>query len=278
MTSYAIGDIQGCHEQLLTLLDKINFDPARDRLWFAGDLVNRGPHSLDTLRLVYQLGDRATTVLGNHDLHLLAAAYVPQHNYPVDTLQAILDAPDREQLLDWLRHQPLFHNDPKLNYSMVHAGIPPQWNLTQAQQYAQEVEQALQQQPLAFLENMYGNKPDLWEPDLRGADRLRYITNCFTRLRFCDLSGRLDLKHNGPPGSQPPPFVPWFSIKQRATRNERILFGHWAALLGATDQENIFALDTACLWGGTLTALCLEDQRRISIECPASQDPKRFVK
>lgn len=277
MASYAIGDIQGCHEQLLALLDKINFDKNHDMLWFCGDLVNRGPRSLDTLRFVYQLGDRAITVLGNHDLHLLAAAYDPSHNYPVTSLEEILAAPDREELINWLRHRPLFHQDNTLGYNMVHAGIPPQWDLQQTQQYASEVEQVLRHQPLEFLSNMYGNKPNRWDNTLQGWDRIRYITNCLTRLRYCDNQGQLELTYNGAPGGQPAPFIPWFKVAQRATQNERIIFGHWSSL-GEINHGNVFALDTGCLWGGALTALCLETQQLISLKCPETQNPQDFIK
>ena len=211
MAVYAIGDIQGCFDELQSLLRLIHFNPQHDRLWFAGDLVNRGPKSLETLRFIKDLGNRAASVLGNHDLHLIAAA----HGYPISgddhTLDAILNAPDRDELINWLRQQPLLHHDDTLGYTMIHAGLPPQWDLTLARQCAQEVETCLRCDRITdFIEHMYGNKPRQWSNDLSGWKRLRFTVNCLTRLRFCDDQGRLKLKYKGPPGSQPPEYRPWF--------------------------------------------------------------------
>jgi len=267
---YAIGDVQGCQSSLLELLEKINFSPEQDQLWFAGDLVNRGPDSLDTLRFVKSLGQSAVTILGNHDLHLLAVAggYATAHSE--DTLSDILTAPDRDELLDWLRMQPLIHHAPEIGYTMIHAGLPPQWDLRTALSRCREVEGVLRgPQYTDYLTNMYGNYPDSWDDELQGWDRLRYITNCLTRLRYCDQTGLLCLSAKGAPGSQPDGFKPWFEIAERATSSERILFGHWSTL-GIVDHHNIHSLDGGCLWGGSLCAIRLDKQspQRFSIDCP----------
>ena len=271
MATYAIGDIQGCREALERLLEAIGFDPARDRLWFAGDLVNRGPDSLGTLRLVRDLGDRAITVLGNHDLHLLAVASGAEPARSSDHLDDVLAAPDRDELLDWLRHRPLLHHDPRLGYTLVHAGLPPQWDLATARACATELEAVLRGPDHAdFFDHMYGDHPRRWDPDLRGRDRLRFITNCLTRMRYCDRSGNLDLASKGPPGTQPSPFLPWFRIPDRASAGLRIVFGHWSTL-GPHDGHGVHALDTGCLWGGRLTALRLgRTPERITIGCGRS--------
>ena len=258
MAVYAIGDIQGCYEELQSLLELIQFNPQQDHLWFAGDLVNRGPMSLETLRFIKGLGNRAVSVLGNHDLHLIAAA----HGYPIDsddhTLDAILTAPDRDELINWLRQQPLLHHDAALGYTMIHAGLPPQWDLALAQSCAQEVETVLRGDHVVdFIEHMYGNKPRRWSNKLSGWKRLRFTVNCLTRLRFCDDQGRLKLKYKGPPGSQPAEFRPWFEMPERRSRDLNIVFGHWSTL-GKRDDPGVFPLDTACLWGGELTALRID--------------------
>jgi len=208
MAVYAIGDIQGCYAELMALLEAVQFDAASDQLWFTGDLVNRGPESLRVLRFVRDLNERtpsaAITVLGNHDLHLLAVAAGEGRQHHSDTLDEILAAPDRETLLDWLRHQPLLHHDAALGVTLIHAGLPPQWSLLEAQQYAGEVEAVLRGDSYQeFFAHMYGNQPDQWQENLTGWDRLRFITNCFTRLRYCDADGKLDLQAKGAPGSQP---------------------------------------------------------------------------
>lgn len=268
MAVYAIGDIQGCFDELQALLDLIRFDPANDRLWFTGDLVNRGPASLETLRFVRDLGPGAVTVLGNHDIHLLALA----NGIPLDkddhTMDAVLTAPDGAELVDWLCHQPLLHHDEKLGYTLVHAGLPPQWDLHMARQCAHEVETVLRgSQRAELLEEMYGNLPDRWSGRLKGWGRLRFIVNCFTRMRYCDDSGRLDLQCSGPPGTQPAGYRPWFELPHRASRDLRIIFGHWSAL-GRRDDPGIFPIDSACLWGGQLTALRIDtDPRRFSLPC-----------
>lgn len=255
---YAIGDVQGCLHELQQLLTQLNFDPTRDQLWFAGDLVNRGPQSLQTLRFIRELGTAAISVLGNHDLHLLAAAHDPSKIKAKDTLNAILDAPDREPLLTWLRQRPLLHHDSQLGYTMVHAGLAPQWDLAQAQSCAQEVETVLRSERWGqYLDQMYGDQPDYWSTTLQGWDRLRFITNCFTRLRYCDAEGHLALSYKGAPGSQPKGLYPWFELRQRHSRALKILFGHWSTLGPRTDP-GIYPLDTGCLWGGQLTALRLD--------------------
>jgi len=273
MAVYAIGDVQGCFDELRSLLELIDFKPDLDQLWFAGDLVNRGPKSLETLRFIRSLN--AVSVLGNHDLHLLACACIPERRKRKDTLTHILDAPDAAQLLEWLRHQPLLHHDTTLGYTLVHAGLPPQWDLETARACSAEVEQVLRGDGyVEFLNAMYGNKPDVWTPALRGRERLRFITNCFTRLRYCDSSGRLALEEKGPPDSRPKHLKPWFEWKNRKSRDMNIVFGHWSTL-GAYDAPGIHALDTGCLWGGQLTALRLDSQdaERIEYPCPGAATP-----
>lgn len=278
MASYAIGDIQGCYDSLQRLLDKLKFDPRQDTLWFAGDLVNRGPDSLSTLRFVKSLGDSAITVLGNHDLHLLAIA--AKHKNTRDLgLQEILKADDVSDLLDWLRHQPVLHHDAKLNYTMVHAGIYPLWDLKTAITMARELQSVLRSENyLEFIFNMYGNLPAKWHQDLSGWERLRFICNSFTRMRFCEQNGALNFKSHGAPGTHPENTLPWFDLKQRNAANERILFGHWSAL-GQINKKNVFALDTGCVWGGTLTAKRLDTEHSdyISINCAATADPADYL-
>ncbi len=271
MSTYAIGDIQGCFEPLQALLKKIDFDPKQDTLWFTGDLVNRGPSSLQTLRFVKQLGSQAITVLGNHDLHLLAIAEGQAREKPDDHLQDILYASDKDELLTWLRHRPIMHDDPELGFSMIHAGLPPQWDNTQARQLADELQAVLRSPKYVdFFKHMYGNKPKRWSAKLKGMERLRFITNCFTRLRYCQKDGSLCLKAKGPPGTQPAECLPWFSVKNRASAEMNIIFGHWSAL-GLYQEDGIFSLDSGCLWGQKLTAMRLEDQHYFSIDCKEYQ-------
>ena len=257
MATYAIGDVQGCHDELLALLDKIAFNPVNDRVLLVGDLVNRGPKSLETLRTLRDLGDAAVCVLGNHDLHLLAVAHGISRTKHRDTFADVLSAPDRDELLFWLRHRPLLHNES--GFYLIHAGLPPQWTMEQAMACAREAEAALRgADPTDCLWHIYGNDPDHWEADLGDWDRIRFITNCFTRLRYCTEAGQLDLRQKGAPGSQPAGLVPWFLAPHRRSRDARILFGHWSTL-GYYQGEGVCCLDTGCLWGGTLTALRLED-------------------
>lgn len=266
MSTYAIGDVQGCYNQLQTLLDKINFNQQKDRLWFTGDLVNRGPNSLETLRFIRSLQKNAITVLGNHDLHLIAVAYGTQFVKPTDTFQDVLQAKERTELIEWLCQQRLLYHDQKLNFTMTHAGIAPQWDLGKAQQLALEVETTLQgQSRLTLLENMYGNEPKCWHDKLTGIERLRCIINYFTRMRFCDSNGCLDLNYKGEIEYAPTELTPWFKFKRRKMQMENIVFGHWAALRGVTDTQYVFAIDTGCAWGEQLTAMCLETGERVSV-------------
>jgi bis(5'-nucleosyl)-tetraphosphatase (symmetrical) len=259
MAIYAVGDVQGCCDELERLLEAVAFAPQRDRLWFVGDLVNRGPRSLDVLRLVSGLGEAAVVVLGNHDLHLLAIARGAAHLRPADRmLQQVLDAPDREQLLDWLQARPVLHHDAALGVTMIHAGLPPQWDIALARRCAAELEAALRGNHSGRLfTSMYGNRPDLWSDDLEGDDRLRFVTNALTRLRVCDASGRLLLKHKGPPDRMPPGALPWFRAPARRWAGARVVCGHWSAL-GYLEEGGVLALDTGCVWGGTLTARRLD--------------------
>ncbi|MGY4533596.1 bis(5'-nucleosyl)-tetraphosphatase (symmetrical) [Pseudomonas sp. TE3786] len=269
MTVYAVGDLQGCLDPLKCLLERVAFDPERDRLWLVGDLVNRGPQSLETLRYLYAMRDALVCVLGNHDLHLLAAAHNIERLKKGDTLGEILDAPDRAELLDWLRQQKLLHYDVDRDIAMVHAGIPPQWSLKKALRCAAEVEEALRDDarlPL-FLDGMYGNEPNRWDSDLKGVTRLRVITNYFTRMRFCKADGTLDLKTKEGMDSAPPGYAPWFSYKQRKTAGQKLIFGHWAALEGHCDEPGVIALDTGCVWGGAMTLLNVDSGERHRCDC-----------
>ena len=264
MSTYAIGDVQGCFHELQDLLDSVAFDESNDCLWFAGDLVNRGPDSLATLRFVKDLN--TVTVLGNHDLHLLAISEGIGKHGKKDTLNDVLDAKDRKDLLHWLRHLPLLHHDPESGYVMVHAGLPPQWDLFKAIDLAAEVEQALRSKHYrTLLDHMYGNKPDVWDDRLMAHERLRFIINAFTRSRYYDKAGVMDFVHKGPPGSEPASLYPWFSLDTRRSHNQNILFGHWASIHAGTihdfNQYNVFPLDTGCVWGGQLTAMRLEDRK-----------------
>ena len=269
MATYAIGDIQGCYRELQQLLERIDFQPGRDRLWFAGDLVNRGPASLEVLRFIKNLGEDAVTVLGNHDLHLLAVwQNKHRHLKSNDTLRPILAADDRDELLHWLRGRPLMHDDAELGYSLVHAGLPPQWDRETALRCAGEVEEILQgAEFLGFLDHMYGNEPARWSSQLSGWARLRFSVNCFTRLRFCTADGTLDFREKGEPGSQATPLIPWFEVPGRRSAHMRIVFGHWSAL-GLYRGEGVYGIDTGCLWGDRLTALRLDSsEEAISEEC-----------
>jgi bis(5'-nucleosyl)-tetraphosphatase (symmetrical) len=276
MAVFAVGDIQGCFEELKQLLDRIHFDPAEDSLWFTGDLVNRGPQSLEALHYVKGLGRHAVCVLGNHDLNLLAVAAGTAGAKPGDTLDAVLAAPDRDELLHWLRQLPLLHHDRALGYTLIHAGLPPQWDLALAQSAARELETALRgADHREFFRHMYGNEPRRWSPELRGMERLRFIVNCFTRMRYCNPEGDLDLKAKGAPGTQPPGFMPWFEIPDRRSRELHILFGHWSTV-GDIKGQNVHALDTGCVWGGRLTALRLDGDDSGSwycVDCPGAQRP-----
>jgi bis(5'-nucleosyl)-tetraphosphatase (symmetrical) len=264
MATYAVGDLQGRHRPFLALLEALYFDPARDRLWLVGDLVNRGDESLECLREVRRLGDAAVATLGNHDLALLALAQRPDAIERANpTLRPVLEAPDREPLLEWLRHRPLLHHDAELGWSMVHAGLAPQWDLQTAKARAAEVEQALRGPDYReFFRHMYGNEPDRWRDHLRGRDRLRVIVNCLTRMRFCRPDGGLDQDYKGPIKGAPAGLTPWFALPDRATRGQRIVFGHWSALdRVAWPEHDVWGVDTGCVWGGKLTALRLDTQQ-----------------
>lgn len=268
MSTYAIGDLQGCFESLQTLLTKIAFNPQTDRLWFVGDLINRGPDSLTTLRFLYSIRNSIEFVLGNHDLHFLAVAHGVRKKSANDTLDELLAAPDKQELINWLLQGKLLHSDSQLGFTMVHAGIPPQWSLQQAKAYAREVEAFLQSKyRIDFLTNMYGNEPTLWKNKLIGNQRLRLIANYFTRMRFCSTEGQLELETKDNVAAAPLGFAPWFSHPERETRQDKIIFGHWAALEGQANTPNIYALDTGCVWGGSLTALRLEDEQLFSCYC-----------
>ena len=265
MARIAIGDLQGCLAELQALLKDIRFRADRDQLWFVGDLVNRGPDSLAVLRLVRALGANARVVLGNHDLHLLAVAFGSRRKLREDdTLEAILSAADRHALLEWLLLQPLAVSEG--TDLMVHAGVVPQWSAAEVLEYAGEVERALQADPQPLFDAMYGNKPDCWSADLAGSDRLRFIINVLTRLRFCRPDGQIDLKMKGAPGSQEAGWMPWFEVPTRRSRNVRLVTGHWSTL-GLVDRADLLALDTGCVWGGALSAASLDGAERWSQPC-----------
>ncbi|HHM04162.1 MAG TPA: symmetrical bis(5'-nucleosyl)-tetraphosphatase [Gammaproteobacteria bacterium] len=267
MATYAIGDIQGCFDELCTLLERFHFDPQRDRLWFAGDLVNRGPQSTDTLRFVKELGSAAVTVLGNHELHLLAIAAGVTEPRPLDTFLDVLEAPDADHLLHWLRHQPLIHCDARQGFTLLHAGLPPQWDLATARARAAEVEGVLRgPDHESFFRHMYGNGPNRWSPDLDKWARLRFITNCFTRLRLCSTEGELALEHKGAPDRKNQRFMPWFEVPGRKSAGNKILFGHWSTL-GRHVSNQAYCLDSGCVWGGKLSALRLEDESWFDTDC-----------
>ena len=259
MAVYAIGDLQGCYDPFMHLLDEIEFDPERDTLWLVGDLVNRGPKSLKTLRFVKSLGESAVTVLGNHDLHLLALASgkVPNGGR-FRTLKKILKADDRDELIDWLRHRPLAHYSKKMKTLLVHAGIYPTWTIDKTLALAGEVEDALQgDRYVDLLGRMYGNRPRTWSDNLRGYDRLRCIINCLTRMRMLTLRGRLNFAHSAPPYRARKNLVPWFDVVDTAWDGKRVVFGHWSAL-GLIVMPHIICVDTGCIWGRQLTAVRID--------------------
>ncbi|HEX9684269.1 MAG TPA: symmetrical bis(5'-nucleosyl)-tetraphosphatase [Burkholderiales bacterium] len=265
MATIAIGDVQGCYDQLMRLLERAGFDERRDTLWFVGDLVNRGPQSLETLRFVQGLGARAITLLGNHDLNLLAVAAGVRKPHRGDTNDAILAAPDREELLTWLRHRSMMHAGG--GYAMVHAGLLPQWSIGQALALAGEVEAALRgPEHRELLKRMYGNEPPRWRDDLAGYDRLRIIVNALTRMRLAAADGTLELDHKLGLDTAPAGYYPWYDVPGRVSRGTPIVFGHWAAL-GLLVREDAVCLDSGCVWGRALSALRLEDRRLFQLEC-----------
>ena len=272
MSTYVVGDIQGCLKPLKCVLRQVAFTPGRDVLWSVGDLVNRGPKCLKTLRFIYKMRDSVVMVLGNHDLHLLAVAAGVRAPTSSDTLDKILAAPDRDELLGWLIRQPLLHREH--GYTLVHAGIPPQWSVEEAAGYAREVEAVLQSpRCVEFFEAMYGNEPARWSDDLTGMTRLRVITNYLTRMRYCSADGTLDLTSKGPspdpagPGQQAREVSAWFSHANRKVAGDRILFGHWASIEGRTDTPDAIGLDTGCVWGGALSLLNLETGQWVRCQC-----------
>lgn len=258
MSSYAIGDLQGCYQEFKLLLERIKFNPDCDQLWLTGDLVNRGPNSLDVLRAIYALRDNVFTVLGNHDLHLLAVALGGAELKPKDTLQNILKCKEADCLLSWLMNQPLMHYDKTLNVAMVHAGVSPRWDLPLSLSSAREAEQQIRGRNNSdFFSQMYGNHPLDWHPGLKGMERIRYIVNCLTRIRYCTKQGELELTEKGAPGSQKRDLLPWFDVPTRPQLKCRLLFGHWSTL-GFFKKDELVCLDSGCLWGGFLTALELK--------------------
>jgi len=268
MATYAIGDVQGCFDALERLLAAIRFKPARDRLWFVGDLVNRGPQSAEVLRFVRSLGERAVTVLGNHDIHLFAYVAGYGKKRADDTFGDILVAPDRDALLDWLRERPMLHVED--GHVMVHAGLLPGWSIEKAQALAAEVEAAFRSPDYrTFLAGLYGSQPDRWDEGLRGVDRLRVVVNAMTRMRFVNAAGVMDFRVSGEPSKAPPGFWPWFDAPGRASAGLPIVCGHWSAL-GLLLRPDLLALDSGCVWGGPLTAVRLEDRRVTQVPCAAA--------
>lgn len=267
MSTYVIGDIQGCYGALTALLETLKFDQRHDQLIVAGDMVSRGDNSLATMRLLYEMRHAVKGVLGNHDLHLLALAHQVGETEDADLL-AILNAHDSQELLGWLQSFPLAIHLPEHNTVITHAGWPPQWSLTELLQYSQEVEHVLaSQQALTFFQQMYGNSPTYWDNDLTGTTRWRVITNFLTRMRFITLDYQLDLKQKSSPHKAPDHLMPWFAHPQHKRGDTKILFGHWAALKGEAYIADVEALDTGCVWGGCLTAYCLENGERYSVNC-----------
>ncbi len=268
MATYAIGDLHGCFDQLLNLLDQIKYDQQQDVLWFTGDLINGGPKPVETVRFIKELGDRAICVLGNHDLTLLritSCDLEPPKSKRIG-FEPILHAPDRQELIDWLRGQPLSHYDPSFNALLVHAGVLPSWDLTTIQSLSSEIEIILQAPNIdKNYYPIYGNTPYTWDNTLRGDERARFILNCLTRMRFCTPFGGLEFEHNGNANSAPTGYMPWYAVPNRMTKDVNIIFGHWSAIAGETGVNNAFAIDTGCMWGGRLTALRLDDWQTFSV-------------
>lgn len=275
MAVYAIGDVQGCYDALRRLLDKLRYEDGRDQIWFAGDLVNRGPQSLEVLRFVKSLPG-AVVVLGNHDLHLLAVASGQAPTRKRDTLEEILAAPDCDELLSWLRQRPLLHHDPSLGYVLVHAGLLPQWSFEQARALADEIHELIARSDRnALFTHMYGDTPDHWDERLSGWARARLIINAFTRLRYCDREGRLDLRPKMAPGTQPEHLMPWFTVPERRFANTRVVFGHWSTL-GLWQGDGVIGLDSGCVWGGLLSAVRLDGEPEFAaVSCAAQQAPEK---
>ena len=276
MSLYIIGDIQGCYDALRALLRNVSYDPQQDQLWFTGDLVNRGPKSLETLRFIKSLTN-CVVVLGNHDLHLLAVAYGGAKLSRCDTLGDILESADSDELLTWLRHRPLLHHDSGRNLTLIHAGLAPEWSLEKAKACAAEVEQVLRgDHYVEYFSTMYGDEPKQWSEALQGQARLRFITNCLTRLRCINQQGELALHEKAALNKEGSSLRPWFSIPGRQSEQHRIVFGHWSTL-GLYQTKNILGLDTGCLWGGTLTAARFDEQGSFQgvtqVACEMAQQP-----
>jgi len=275
MATYAIGDIQGCYDEMVELIALLGFDAARDRLWFVGDLVNRGPGSLETLRFVRRLGDAAVTVLGNHDFHLLrlAAGFGKEHRD--DTLRRVLDAPDRDELVEWLARRPLAHREGR--WLMIHAGLVPQWSADRVLELAREVEAVLASETRrsAFLDALYGDRPDRWDDSLEGFDRWRVIVNVLARLRFCDADGRMEFREKRGAAFAPEGMRAWFAQPGRASADHTVICGHWSTQ-ELTLAPNVMMLDSGCLWGGTLTAVRLDDGRVFQVPSKLPVTPKPF--
>jgi bis(5'-nucleosyl)-tetraphosphatase (symmetrical) len=264
MATYAIGDLQGCFDELQALLKKIKFDPKKDKLWFAGDLVNRGPKSLECVRFVKSLGNSAVTVLGNHDLSCLAKWYCKKP--PPIKLRKLFNAKDAKHLMHWLQKQPLAYYDKEFDTLMVHAGVPPAWSLSQTMLAASELKMVLNSKRAKnFYQHMYGNQPDSWKSGLKGNKRLRYITNALTRMRWCTKQGALDLDCKASPSSKPKNLLPWFEF-ERELALPKVIFGHWAALMGNTGSKQFIGVDTGCVWGHYLTAYRLDDGHRFTLK------------
>jgi len=276
VTRYAIGDVQGCSDELQALIARLNFSADRDQIYFVGDLVNRGPASLQVLRFVRSLGDNAVVVLGNHDLHLLAVVHGVRRSRKSDTLDDVLTAPDRDELLEWLITRPMAHTHTQRDGRadlIVHAGLIPQWTVDITLALARDVESALRNDPSRVFDHMYGDEPDRWSDDLGETDRLRFTINVLTRLRVCAADGRIDLKWKGKPPPSNSPYQPWFDIDQRQSRDTRVIFGHWSAL-GFVQRNGVVGLDSGCVWGGSLTAFDLDIERPpVTVACGGYQLP-----
>lgn len=284
MATYAIGDVQGCLDELKALLTQINFNSDEDQLWFCGDVVNRGPKSLQTLRFIKSLENNAITILGNHDLHLLATAFDHQKPGKNDTFDALLKADDAAVLLAWLRQQRLAYHDDALNITMVHAGIHPRWTIQQTLSYANEVENILRgNYHIHYYKHMYGDKPYLWDESLAGWSRYRFITNILTRLRYCDVHGTPSFSAKGAPGTQAKGLIPWYEVAGRVSQHDDIIFGHWSTLphAGLSSINNTYAIDSGCLWGGALTAIKIDEKpyQYLQLNCRGALKPaEKYLK
>ncbi len=266
MTTYVISDLQGCLDPLERLLDKLRFNPDKDRIWFVGDLINRGPESLQTLRYVKALGTSAITVLGNHDLHLLAVVRGYRKSSSKDTLKHILTASDRDELCAWLAARPLLHTDMELGHTLVHAGIHPHWSLKRATKLANKVHKALIKDPDALFQTMYGNTPSNWQKGLEKTERNRFAINVFTRMRYCQLDGSLDFEYNGTPANAPKHLCPWYAVADRKKLPTRVIFGHWSSH-PSMSPGHVMPTDRGCVWGGSLSAYAIERKESICVEC-----------